>query len=164
MKTPLKFALLLTSLVVLSTPLLRADDNPPPPPSDQPDAGPGGGPGHGGRRDFGARRDERMIKALGLSADQETKWKEISQQQKAALDALRDDKTVAKEDRRAKMMDLMKQYADQHRAILTPDQQAKFDEILAKMRHRMERRGRGEGGKWKQNDEQPKDDQPKDTQ
>lgn len=165
MKTPLKSLLLLAGLAVLATPVLRADDNPPPPPSDQPEHGPGSTDGHmrPGRREFGARMEERMIKKLGLSADQEAKWKDISQQQKAALDALRDDKTVSREDRRAKAMDLMKQYADQHRAILTPDQQKEFDEMQAKMRERMEHR-RGEGGRWKPKDDQPKEDAPKDTQ
>ncbi|HVT74096.1 MAG TPA: hypothetical protein VHD61_13255 [Lacunisphaera sp.] len=163
MKTPLKFLLLLAGLAVLSTPLLRADDAPPPP-SDQPEHGPGG-PGRGGRRDPGAMMD-RLAKRLGLSDEQQAKWKDIAQQEKAALDALRDDKTVAKEDRWAKFRDIRQQYQDQRRAVLTADQQKQFDEMQAKMRERGGRRR----GDWKPKDDESKEappppaEQPKDPQ
>ena len=84
---------------------------------------------------------ERAAKELGLNADQEAKWKAIGQQEKTALEALRDDTSVAKEDKRAKMREINKGFADQRRAVLTPDQATKFDEIRAKMRERGPRGG-----------------------
>ncbi|HTL66760.1 MAG TPA: hypothetical protein VL200_03785 [Lacunisphaera sp.] len=159
MKTPLKFLLLLAGLAVLAAPILRADDNPPPPPSDQPEHGPGG---HGGHRDPAAMMD-RLARRLGLTDEQQAKWKDIGQQEKAALDALRDDKTVSKADRWAKFRDLRQQYMDQRRAVLTADQQKQFDEMQAKMRERMEHR-HGDGGRWKPKDDQSQDAPPKDSQ
>ncbi len=89
---------------------------------------------------------EHAIKALGLNADQEAKWKAIGEQERAALKALHDDTSIAKEDKRAKALELNKSFASQRRAVLTPEQATKFDEQRAKMG---ERRTKGEkkGGK-----------------
>ncbi|MES1194860.1 MAG: hypothetical protein ABUL65_03125, partial [Opitutus sp.] len=94
-------------------------------------------------RDPGAMM-ERAAKELGLNADQEAKWKDIGQQEKTALDALKKDTSVAKEDKRAKMRDINKSFADQRRAVLTPDQATKFDEMRAKMRERGPRPPKGD--------------------
>jgi protein CpxP len=141
MKTPLKFKLilLLAGAFVLAAPALRADEPaaPPSPPADQPVAPPSADQperGHG-RRGPGAMM-ERAAKELGLNADQETKWKDIGEQEKTALQAVRNDSSLSKDDKRAKAMETMKTFADQRRAILTEDQQKKFDEMLAKMRER----------------------------
>ena len=79
---------------------------------------------------------DRMAKELGLSAEQEAKWKEIGQQERNAIDPIRNDASLSKEDRRAKMMEVNKTYAEQRRALLNADQQKKFDELRAKMRER----------------------------
>ena len=86
---------------------------------------------------------EHAAKELGLTADQEAKWKAIGEQERTALKALRDDTSVAKEDKRAKMQELNKGFADQRRAVLTPDQATKFDEMRAKMRERGPRGDKG---------------------
>ncbi len=124
----LLFVALLGAAFVL--PSLHAEDAPPPPPppADHPEHGPGRrGPG---------QMWERAAKELSLTADQEAKWKEIGQQERTALEAIRNDESIPKEEKRAKAMEAMKPFADQRRAILTPDQQAKFDELRAKMRER----------------------------
>ncbi len=82
---------------------------------------------------------QQAVKELGLSADQEAKWKEIGKQERTALEAIRKDDSIAKEDKRAKAKELNKGFADQRRALLTADQQAKFDDMRAKMRERGER-------------------------
>jgi len=138
MKTPLKLVLLLAGVAALSTPLVRAEDSANPP-ADRPERGPGG---PGGRRGPGAMM-ERAAKMLGLTDDQKAQWKEIGEQERAAMEPIFSDQSLSREDRRAKMMELRKGYAEQRRAVLTPEQQQKFDEMQAKMR---ERGPRGEGG------------------
>jgi Spy/CpxP family protein refolding chaperone len=130
---------LLAGVAVLSTPMIRAEE-PAAPPADRPEHGPGG-PGGPGHRGPGAMM-ERAAKELGLTADQEAKWKEIGEQERAAMAPLFADKSLSKEDRRAKMKELHESYAAQRRAVLTPAQQQKFDEMQAKMRERGEHRPR----------------------
>ena len=79
---------------------------------------------------------ERAAKELALTDDQQAKWKDIGTQEKAAMDALKADTTIAKEDKRAKGMEINKTFGDQRRAVLTDDQAKKFDEMRAKMRER----------------------------
>lgn len=136
MKNRLKLIPVLLTLALAATPALRAADTP----SDQPE--------HKREHRPGARM-EHMAKELGLTADQEAKWKAIGQQEKAALDAMREDSSVAKKDRQAKRTEINEGFANQRRAILTADQAKKFDqkreENREKMReHREDRRQKGE--------------------
>ncbi|HEY4299568.1 MAG TPA: hypothetical protein VGM73_01760 [Candidatus Didemnitutus sp.] len=135
-----KILILCLGTVLGILPAAVADDAPPPPP-------PAGGseslpppppPEHG-------HRSERMIKALNLSPDQETKWKAVDQQEKDAMQAVHHDASLTKEQKWAKMGDVRKSFESQHRALLNSDQQTKFDEILAKMRERMQHRHDQEG-------------------
>jgi Spy/CpxP family protein refolding chaperone len=127
----------LAGLLLLAVPFLRAADAPVgPSPGDQP------------KHERGERRGpgvmmEHAAKELGLTADQEVKWKEIGQQEHAATKPIMDDQSLSKEDRRAKLKELNKTYADQRRAVLTADQAKKFDEMRAK---RPERGPKGERG------------------
>ena len=130
MNTSLKRLLSLAGLLLLAVPFLHAADEPV-------GAPPGDGPKHERRGPGGpGAMMQHAVKELGLSAEQEAKWKEIGKQEKAALEALKADTTVAKEDKRAKMRELNKGFADQRRALLNADQQAKFDDLRAKMRER----------------------------
>jgi Spy/CpxP family protein refolding chaperone len=134
MKTSPKLTLTLAGLLLLAAPLLRAAAEPAGPP-------PGDKPRHEGRGP-GAMM-ERAAKELNLTPDQDAKWKEINKQERAALEPLRDDASLSREDRRAKAMEINKGFAAQRRALLNPEQQAKFDELRTKMR---EHRGGGPGG------------------
>ena len=116
------------------TALLRAEDPAPAAPAAPPDA-----PRHE-RGDRMQKMREHMIKELGLTTEQQSKWTEIDQQQKAATDKL------APEDRRTKGRELMQQFDTQRRATLTPEQQAKFDAMRAKQKERMKGRGEGHDG------------------
>ena len=124
MNTLPRLILALAGCAALTLPALRADE-PAAPPADNPE--------HHRGRNPGAMM-ERAAKELGLTADQEAKWKEIGQQEKTALEAVRNDTALSDKDRRAKFMETNKTFADQRRALLNPDQQKKFDEIRAKMR------------------------------
>jgi Spy/CpxP family protein refolding chaperone len=87
---------------------------------------------------------EFLTKKLNLTPDQVTQVKAIDEDSWKQMKALREDTSVAQQDRRAKMMDIHKASQDKIRGLLTPDQQAKFDTLQTEMRGRM--RGRGEGG------------------
>jgi Spy/CpxP family protein refolding chaperone len=141
MKNSPKLILALAGLLLLAVPALRAADEAVAPPAGEKGArrergpgGPGGGPG---------AMWDRAAKELSLTADQEAKWKEIGQQERAATKPIMDDQSLSREDRRAKMMEANKPFADQRRAVLTPDQATKFDELRAKMRERGPRGDKG---------------------
>jgi Spy/CpxP family protein refolding chaperone len=97
------------------------------------------------RRERMEKAGDRLADELGLSDDQKTKWKAIGEQEKAEIDTLRKDTSVAKEDRRAKAGEIHQKYKAQRDALLTPEQKTKAD----KMRERM--------GKWQERREGRKD-------
>ena len=69
----------------------------------------------------------------------------FGQQERDAVKAVHEDSTVPKDQRRAKMGDIRKDFDGQRRALLNPDQQTKFDELRAKMHDRMRDRHDGQG-------------------
>jgi periplasmic protein CpxP/Spy len=109
---------------------------PPPPPN-------GGGGGRGGRMGNPEQRLERMQKELNLTPDQSTKVKSILEDGRAKMMALRNDSSASQDDRRAKMMDLMKTENMNIKAVLDDTQKAKFEAMEQQMRGR---RGRGGNG------------------
>ena len=74
-----------------------------------------------------AHRLKKLDEKLQLTADQKAQVQAIWSKAEEQGRALRDDKTIAHEDRRAKMGDLLKSTHDQVRTILTPEQQKTFD-------------------------------------
>ena len=87
-------------------------------------------------------RIEGIEKAVGnLSADQKTKITSIVSEGMASARAK--GKNASKEDRREKMMSMMKEQRAKIREVLTPEQQKKFDATAD--RKGGEGRGRGEG-------------------
>jgi Spy/CpxP family protein refolding chaperone len=117
MKNLLKLIVACIGLVLFAAPALRAEE-PPAPPAGRPEQGRGPG-----------QMMKRAAQELGLSADQQAKWEAINQQEKAAADAIRNDNTVAPQDKRAKLREANKPFANQRRAVLNPEQQNKFDEM-----------------------------------
>lgn len=120
--------ILITSLALgmcASIPALRAEDEKAPaaPAPEQKADAPKAehkGPRGGGRMDpdqMVAHLDE----ALSLTADQKAKIKDIYVKAREEIQA------TAPEERREKMMEVMKSTHDQVRAALTPEQQTKFD-------------------------------------
>lgn len=81
-----------------------------------------------------------MAEALGLSDDQKAKMKEIFQQEKAELDALRASAAGTKEENRAKGKAIRDKYREQRHAILTPEQRTKADQMHEKRAGMMEKR------------------------
>ncbi len=108
--------------------------------------GGGGGNRGGGGGDRGAERLQRMSTALSLTPDQSEKIKAIMETQRPAVDAIRNDNSLSREDRRAKLQELRKTTDPQIEAILTPEQKTKWEELRAQMGNRQGGGGNGGGG------------------
>lgn len=126
---------LLSIGLALSAASLLADDTPSTPPPTPP-ANPPASPGDGSQPTPPPEPHHRRMRGyvladltakLGLTADQQKAIGAIIENTRSQGKAVRDDDTLSKDDRRAKMMEIMKAAHDQIRAALTPDQQATFD-------------------------------------
>jgi protein CpxP len=117
--------------LVASAALAQQQDAPPPPPAD----GQQQGPPPGGQRGFDpARRIEMMQRRLNLTADQTTQVRAIFADGRAKMEALRANTSLAPADRHAQGEALRQDQDAKVRAVLTPDQKTKFDEMEARMR------------------------------
>lgn len=136
-KSILQAAILAIGVTALSALPAMAQDPataPPPPPGQA-------GPRHGGMR---GSQVEFLTDKLNLTPDQVTQVKAIDVDSSNQMKALREDTTTAGPDKRTKMMDIRKASQDKIRALLTPDQQTKFDALQTQMRERRGNRG-GDG-------------------
>jgi Spy/CpxP family protein refolding chaperone len=142
MKPSLKLLLSLLTLGVATVPFVRASDDPPtvqvpvPAAPDSSDATTPAAKGKGNRLMRGGAGMEElkaMKEKLNLTADQETKIKDIWKSHAADLKAARGD--------RAKMAEVLKTQHSEVRAVLTPDQQKTFDTMTPAGR------GKGKGKK-----------------
>jgi Spy/CpxP family protein refolding chaperone len=147
-----RMALLAVCSAALTAPIaVLAQDTPPPPPPAQDGGGPGGpGGGHHGDRmeqmkDREAHQLEALTKHLNLTADQQTQVKQVFADSDAKLAAVMTDGSP-REQKRPKMMQLMQDRQAAVRAVLTPDQQPKYDEMLAKEKERMQEHKHGGPG------------------
>lgn len=107
------------------------------------------GEGKGPRGPRGGQMVERMAEELGLSAEQTAKVKAIHEAARPQMEAIRNDASLSREQKREKSQAIQKDTEAKVDAVLTPEQQAKAKEMRAKLRERMkERRGPkgGEGG------------------
>ena len=108
--------------------------------------GPGGGGTRGdggGQRPAGSQGGERqrpsqeqmqqrradMAEKLGLSAEQKAGIKNIRQQERDALKALKDDSSLTKDQRKAKAQEIREASRAQSKAVLTPEQQAQAEAL-----------------------------------
>ena len=79
-----------------------------------------------------AKRTEMLTKQLGLTSEQQPKVQEVLKSEQSQMEKLRSDSSLSQEDRRGKMMDIHKSTNDQIRALLTDDQQKKWDEMQSR--------------------------------
>lgn len=92
----------------------------------------------GKEKGLGKRGGERggqaafFKKELNLTADQETKLKSIFQEFHTKAKDIRSNSSLTKEQKRAQMQSLAQQYMSQGKAVLTPEQAKKFDELKGK--------------------------------
>jgi HlyD family secretion protein len=83
-----------------------------------------GGPGGGGRQSIEEIRD-RLVKQLGLTKDQQAKLESILQAGRERMRGVRD---LPEAERRARFQDNREETRKQIRAILTPEQRAKYED------------------------------------
>ncbi|MFA5264216.1 MAG: hypothetical protein WC378_10345 [Opitutaceae bacterium] len=110
---------LATLALAFSAPALRAKDGGAEPAKQHPQ--------HMGERISPAERADKMAKHLGLTDDQKQRILAILQEEATAGKALWDDKSLSKEDRRAKIKALRESDREKIAAVLTPEQKAKLE-------------------------------------
>jgi protein CpxP len=125
--------LVAAGVVAVVVPLAGAQDNAPNnPPSAQDNGG-----RHYGPPDP-AKRTAELTKQLSLTSDQQTKVQDALTSEHSQMESLRQDASVPREDRRAKMMDIRKSTDTQIRGVLDSTQQKKWDDMQAKREQRMQ--------------------------
>ena len=132
----LRVAVLAIGATALST-LPAMAQEPSAPPQGQ------GGPRHGGMR---GNQVDFLTKQLNLTPDQVTQVKAIDEDAWKQSKALHENTSIAEQDKRTQMFAIHKASQDKIRALLTPDQQTKFDALQAQMREHRGNHGGGPGG------------------
>jgi len=103
----------------------------------------------GGPRMSPAERDahqlEMLTKRLSLTADQQTAIKQIQADSTAKMEALHTDTSTPREQKHDKAMQMMTDRQTAIRAVLTADQQTKYDAMTAEMKEHMKDRMHGMG-------------------
>jgi protein CpxP len=124
----------LATLPVLALGLLAgaavAQDQPGPPPE---------GRGRGMMMDPD-QQVQRLSKALNLTDDQKGQIKAVLVDNMKRMQAMREDSTIAPEDRRAKAMTMREETTTKIKALLNDDQKVQYDQILAEQRQRFQQR------------------------
>jgi Spy/CpxP family protein refolding chaperone len=104
--------------------------------SAQEHSGAGQGQGAGEGRGQGMMTPEAMLdhmtKELNLTDDQQAKLKPIIDEHFKQANEVRQDTSLSREDRHAKMKQLHEDMISQARPILNPDQQKKLDEMVSR--------------------------------
>jgi Spy/CpxP family protein refolding chaperone len=110
-------------------------------------AQPGNGGGRMGRMQMSPDdRLAQMTKRYNLSADQQTQIKPILADQQTQMMALRQDSSLSREDKMAKMKSIRETSSTKIQAILNDSQKQKYAEDEQKMQERMQQRGGGAPG------------------
>jgi Spy/CpxP family protein refolding chaperone len=81
---------------------------------------------------------------LGLSDEQKEQVKQIHASQREQLEAIRQDTSLSREEKRAKAQEIRKNTRSQMEALLTPEQREKLRKHRQELRHR---RGKRHGGR-----------------
>jgi protein CpxP len=92
-------------------------------------------------RHRGGSHGDRMFEGLNLTKDQRSQITLIRDRYKLQADSLRAGGAAHDSTSRAAFRSLMTQQMGEIRGVLTPDQQKKFDDKIAKMRERAAKRG-----------------------
>jgi len=128
----------------------------------------GGHWGHGGRggregRMDPSKRAQMLTEQLNLTKDQQSKVKDILSAQQKQMQSLMQGQSGSREDKRAKFEQMRSETDSQIRAVLTGDQQQKFDTMLKDREQHMragreggQGRNRGRGGEG--NNQPPSND------
>jgi Spy/CpxP family protein refolding chaperone len=121
---------MVSAVFALSAASLRAQDATPPTPT--PPGNSDTAPADGGQANHRHRRGWELAdltQKLNLTVDQQKTVGAIIADGRSQSKALREDQSIAQEDKRAKMQEIMGTTRAQIRAALTPDQQKLFDAL-----------------------------------
>ncbi len=113
-----------------------AQDNPPPPQNQEQGQG-----GRGRMRMDPDQQLQHMTKQLDLSADQQSQIKPVLVDRQQRMQAVFQDQSLSREDRRAKMQSIRQDAQTKIEAVLNDQQKQKFEAMQERMQHR-----RGENG------------------
>lgn len=129
----------ITLLAVCALAAVAFAQNAPPP-----QGGPGEGQGH--RRGMPSAEDQvkNLTEKLSLTDDQQAKVKTIVEDAHSQMQKLRQDDSISREDKMAKMQSLHETASGKIRDILTADQQKKFDDMQKEMQDHMHQRQGGD--------------------
>lgn len=71
---------------------------------------------------------------LNLSTDQENKMKALNEQGRKEMEAIKNDASLSDDQKKSKMMEMRKAHGEKRKAILTPEQQKKWEEKMKERR------------------------------
>lgn len=91
-------------------------------------------------------RVQHLTKALNLTTDQQAKVKSILEDQKNQMASLKQETSLSKQDRHAKFQAIHQETRQKIQAVLTDDQQAKFEQMQARHKEHMGMRGQEDTG------------------
>ena len=101
---------------------------------DQNHMGKMGGHHHGDRKEDMQEHMNKMATKLNLTADQKTQVQGIMQDSMQQSRAIKQDSSLTKDQKEAKIKELHESQHSKINAVLTPDQQTKFTEMRKDMR------------------------------
>lgn len=90
---------------------------------------------------------------LGLSAEQKTKMKEIGQSFKGKMKAIKSDASLSKDQKKMQAGEVSKQHQADVKALLSPEQFTKWEEITKERRAKMKEFRGKKGGQKGDNDD-----------
>lgn len=142
MKT-LRTSLAALGLALGSVPAFAASEPVPTPPQAQPNLSAEGRPGRPMMRRMMKRRAmerERLAERLDLTDDQQAQLKTMRANTAATAKAIREDTSLTPEEKKTKLRETWKASQTEMRALLTPEQQAKLDQMRQHARRGANRR------------------------
>jgi Spy/CpxP family protein refolding chaperone len=92
----------------------------------------------GQRQGGGGNRMAALMQGITLTADQQTKFDEITKKYADARQTMMQDQSLDQDARRAKMREAMTKQSDEIKSLLTDDQKKVFEKNLADMQARMQ--------------------------
>ena len=133
---------LLAAGLTLGSAAAFAQDSPAPDASAQPGGGGGGGRGMGRMQMTPDEQVARMTKRYNLSADQQTQIKPILANAQQQMMALRQDSSMSRDDKMAKMKSIHEDSSAKIQAILNDSQKQKFaQDQQRRQEHMQEQQG-----------------------
>ena len=137
--------LLATGLTLCSAAAFAQQDNAAPAPeASAPQQG--GGHGQWGGHQTPDEQVARMTKRYNLSSDQQAQIKPILANQQQQMQALRQDSSLSREDKMAKMKSIHEDSSSKIQAVLNDSQKQKFAQDQARRQQQMQERGAAPAG------------------